>query len=160
MHAHCILPCRKFQHTTHQLIPKLPFSRLVREITAKLIDESPRWQRRAVEALQEAAEAYLVRLLLMFASVRACALILAIHGTRKLAACLVFAIECLSYLLSLRVAAGLPGCDNLAQQETHRLPSAAQLSDPQLLHSCKHAMDACRLGSWRIPRCAPFTPSA
>ena len=61
--AHYSLPCRKFQRSTHQLIPKLPFSRLVREITARLIDESPRWQRRAVEALQEAAEAYLVRLL-------------------------------------------------------------------------------------------------
>ena len=63
MCAHCILSCRKFQRSTNQLIPKLPFSRLVREITARLTPESPRWQRRAVEALQEAAEAYLVRLL-------------------------------------------------------------------------------------------------
>ena len=69
MNATCVLPCRRFQRSTKQLIPKQPFSRLVREVTASLMNES-RWQRRAVEALQEAAEAYLVRLLQMFASER------------------------------------------------------------------------------------------
>ena len=89
MCAPCILPCRKFQRSTHQLIPKLPFSRLVREITARLVDGSPRWQRRAVEALQEAAEAFLVRRLRIFASVRLCALTLATHRAGKPATCLV-----------------------------------------------------------------------
>lgn len=57
---------RRFQRTTNLLLPKLPFSRLVRQI----VDDhyTPpgvarfRWQSKAIEALQEAAEAHLVHL--------------------------------------------------------------------------------------------------
>jgi histone H3/H4 len=50
---------RRYQKSTELLIPKLPFSRLVREITQE-ISVSLRFQSGAMEALQEAAEAYLV----------------------------------------------------------------------------------------------------
>ena len=51
-----------YQRTCHLLIRKAPFARLVREI---LLTKHPkgaefRWQRAAIECLQEAAEAYLV----------------------------------------------------------------------------------------------------
>lgn len=55
---------RKYQHAlaTQLLIPKLPFQRLVREITwAETRDkEHHRFQSKAIEALQEAAEMFLV----------------------------------------------------------------------------------------------------
>ena len=53
---------RKYQKSTQSLIPKLPFRRLVREI-AQNERQDIRMQETALEALQEAAETYLVRLL-------------------------------------------------------------------------------------------------
>ena len=53
---------RKYQKSTQSLIPKLPFRRLVREI-AQNEKQDIRMQETAFEALQEAAETYLVRLL-------------------------------------------------------------------------------------------------
>ena len=52
---------RKYQRTTNLLIKKLPFQRLVREI-AQDYKHDLRFQASALEALQEAAEAYLVGL--------------------------------------------------------------------------------------------------
>jgi len=60
---------RKYQKSTDLLIQKLPFSRVVREITQDMTTDlnSPdradlRWQSSAILALQEATEAYLVHL--------------------------------------------------------------------------------------------------
>ena len=53
---------RKYQKITELLIKKLPFQRVVREICQKMTTEDIRWQQDAIMALQEAAEAYLVRL--------------------------------------------------------------------------------------------------
>lgn len=54
---------RKFQKSTALLIRKLPFARLVKEITADLsVGRGMRWQSLAMEALQEAAEVYLIYL--------------------------------------------------------------------------------------------------
>ncbi|KAF8471935.1 histone-fold-containing protein [Kalaharituber pfeilii] len=61
---------RRYQKSTELLIRKLPFSRLVREITADfgsvMVDAgfqpNLRWQSTAIQALQEAAEAYMVHL--------------------------------------------------------------------------------------------------
>jgi len=60
---------RKYQKSTDLLIQKLPFSRVVREITLEMTTDlnSPnradlRWQSSALLALQEATEAYLVHL--------------------------------------------------------------------------------------------------
>ncbi|KJX99559.1 histone H3-like centromeric protein A [Zymoseptoria brevis] len=56
---------RKYQKTTELLIAKLPFSRLVREVcmnVAPASSEVSRWQSQAIQALQEAAEAFLVHL--------------------------------------------------------------------------------------------------
>jgi histone H3/H4 len=50
---------RQYQKSTELLIPKLAFSRLVREIASE-ISSDLRFQSGALEALQEAAEAYLV----------------------------------------------------------------------------------------------------
>mmetsp|Transcript_19590 Transcript_19590/g.32671 ORF Transcript_19590/g.32671 Transcript_19590/m.32671 type:complete len:148 (+) Transcript_19590:100-543(+) len=57
---------RKYQRSTELLIRKLPFARLVREIT-QTYNSSPaegekRWQAEALMALQEACEHYLVHL--------------------------------------------------------------------------------------------------
>lgn len=55
---------RHFQKTTGFLIRKLPFARLVREVASYLQPEYElRWRDTAMEALQEAAEDYLVALL-------------------------------------------------------------------------------------------------
>ena len=56
---------RLYQRSTHLLIRKAPFARLVREL---LVTRHPagaefRWQRAAIECLQEASEAFLVCLL-------------------------------------------------------------------------------------------------
>lgn len=51
---------RKYQKSTDLLIRKLPFQRLVREI-AQDFKNDLRFQSTAILALQEAAEAYLVR---------------------------------------------------------------------------------------------------
>ena len=53
---------RKYQKTTELLIRKLPFQRLVREITTDITKSEMRFQSPALLALQEAAEAYLVGL--------------------------------------------------------------------------------------------------
>lgn len=55
---------RKYQKSTELLIKKLPFQRLVREITFDLFGSSSnfRFQTAALGALQEASEAYLVSL--------------------------------------------------------------------------------------------------
>ena len=50
---------RKYQRSTELLLRRAPFQRLVREITNDFKADC-RWNVRAVEALQEAAEAYLV----------------------------------------------------------------------------------------------------
>lgn len=65
---------RKYQNTTHLLIPKAPFQRLVKEIIVEQ-KEGTRLQLDALRALQEAAEAYLVDL---FEAAQLCA----IHGKR------------------------------------------------------------------------------
>jgi histone H3/H4 len=53
---------RKFQRTTHFLIRRLPFARLVKEITTAY-HHSLRWRVDAIEALQHSAEDYIVNLL-------------------------------------------------------------------------------------------------
>lgn len=52
---------RKFQKSTDVLIRKLPFQRLVKE-TAQNLVPGLRFQSSAVEALQQASEAYLVEI--------------------------------------------------------------------------------------------------
>ena len=52
---------RRYQKSTELLIRKLPFNRLVRKI-AQDFKTNLRFQAQAIAALQEAAEAYLVRL--------------------------------------------------------------------------------------------------
>nr|XP_002128910.1 histone H3.3-like [Ciona intestinalis] len=52
---------RKLQSTTNLSIRKLPFSRVVREIQYKINPRISAWQSLAIQALHEAAEAYLVR---------------------------------------------------------------------------------------------------
>ena len=54
---------RRYQKSTELLIRKLPFQRLVREIAQDLGKMNMRFQSRAIMALQEASEAYLVSLL-------------------------------------------------------------------------------------------------
>lgn len=56
---------RKYQNSTELLISKIPFTRLVKEVTDEFIsDDQPlRWSSVAILALQEASEAYLVGLL-------------------------------------------------------------------------------------------------
>jgi histone H3/H4 len=54
---------RKFQKSTDLLLRKLPFARLVREITENVEPlQTIRWQAQALLALQEAAEYHLVGL--------------------------------------------------------------------------------------------------
>ena len=52
---------KKYQETTDLLIKKLPFQRLVRNIAMQYNTEL-KFQRAAIEALQEGSEAFLVRL--------------------------------------------------------------------------------------------------
>ncbi|KAH0785485.1 histone H3 [Histomonas meleagridis] len=54
---------RKYQRSTDLLIRKLPFARLVKEISTEMTTHDFRWSVNAVEALQQASEAYLVGLL-------------------------------------------------------------------------------------------------
>ena len=65
---------RKYQKSTDLLIPKLPFMRLIKEITQDFKTDL-QWQKNALQAIQEAAEAYLVGL---FEDVNLCA----IHAKR------------------------------------------------------------------------------
>lgn len=53
---------RQYQKSTDLLIRKLPFARLVREVAQDVSSEVTRWQSSAIAAVQEAAEAFLVRL--------------------------------------------------------------------------------------------------
>jgi histone H3 len=53
---------RRFQKSTELLIRKLPFARLVREVTNEFTRREIRWKAEALLATQEAAEAYLVGL--------------------------------------------------------------------------------------------------
>lgn len=55
---------RKFQGSTKLLVQKLPFARLCREVGLRYRPHGQdfRWQSQALQALQEAAEAYLVYL--------------------------------------------------------------------------------------------------
>ncbi|KAJ9612518.1 centromeric DNA-binding histone H3-like protein cse4 [Cladophialophora chaetospira] len=57
---------RRYQQSTELLILKLPFARLVREIALSILPyhaaQELRWQSQAIQALQEASEAFLVHL--------------------------------------------------------------------------------------------------
>ncbi|PKY06851.1 histone-fold-containing protein [Aspergillus campestris IBT 28561] len=57
---------RKYQRSFDLLISKLPFARLVREVAMDMLPAEMahelRWQSHAIQALQEAAEAFLVHL--------------------------------------------------------------------------------------------------
>ena len=71
---------RKYQASTDLLIRRLPFARLVREVSSTFSDKSSKryaskWQVAALEALQTAAETYLVH---VFEDANLCA----IHGKR------------------------------------------------------------------------------
>ncbi|KAL9989326.1 hypothetical protein ACROYT_G003864 [Oculina patagonica] len=58
-----LMEIRHYQKTTHLLLRKAPFMRVVREIADRFYHrEELRWQVPALLALQEAAEAFLVRL--------------------------------------------------------------------------------------------------
>ncbi|XP_039624732.1 histone H3-like centromeric protein A [Polypterus senegalus] len=57
-----LMEIRKYQKSTDLLIQKLPFSRVVREVCKDLTQMDLKWQALALAALQEAAEAFLVRL--------------------------------------------------------------------------------------------------
>ncbi|KAM3912162.1 histone H3-like centromeric protein A [Leptodactylus fuscus] len=61
--ARALMEIRKYQKSTDLLIRKAPFSRLVREVCMEYSRGVPySWQSTAIMALQEAAEAFLVRL--------------------------------------------------------------------------------------------------
>jgi histone H3 len=62
---------RKYQKSTDLLIRKLPFQKLVREVTRDVMKKDFRFQSHAIMALQEASEAYLVSL---FEDTNLCAL--------------------------------------------------------------------------------------
>ncbi|GBM41783.1 Histone H3.3 type c [Araneus ventricosus] len=62
---------RRYQKSADFLIRKLPFSRVAREIMNEIAFEARMWQRKALEALQEAAEYYIVCL---FEDAQLCAL--------------------------------------------------------------------------------------
>ena len=57
--ARALKEIRRYQKSINLLIPKLPFSRLVREIANEMMP-GVRFQGSAIAALQESAEAYLV----------------------------------------------------------------------------------------------------
>ena len=57
--ARALLEIKRYQKTVEFLIAKLPFKRLVREISMEF-ERDLRFQATALEALQEAAEAMLV----------------------------------------------------------------------------------------------------
>lgn len=59
--ARALLEIRKYQRTTKFLIPKLPFARLVKEIIMTFVPYDYRIRALALEALQEAAEMYMVQ---------------------------------------------------------------------------------------------------
>ena len=62
-HLSWLKEIRRYQKTTDLLIRKLPFSRLVRQIANEVSSQDYRFSTDAIAALQEAAEAHLVKLL-------------------------------------------------------------------------------------------------
>ncbi|TKR64795.1 hypothetical protein L596_025276 [Steinernema carpocapsae] len=70
-----IAEIRKYQRSGIRLLPRAPFSRLVREICQDIRAENYRFTMEAMTALQEASEAYLVTL---FSKAQSCAL----HASR------------------------------------------------------------------------------
>ena len=54
---------RKYQKSTELLIAKLPFARVVKELSFKLAREPMRWTAEAMLALQEATEDFMVHLM-------------------------------------------------------------------------------------------------
>ncbi|KAM4630551.1 LOW QUALITY PROTEIN: histone H3-like centromeric protein A [Polymixia lowei] len=70
-----LMEIRKYQKSHDLLLRKGPFARLVREVCQSFSREALRWQAYAILALQEAAEAFLVRL---FSDANLCA----IHAKR------------------------------------------------------------------------------
>ncbi|XP_071821262.1 histone H3-like [Apostichopus japonicus] len=66
-----LMEIRKYQKTSNLLLRKLPFARVVREVTQTFSITDLRWQAVAIMALQEAAEAFLVHL---FEDANLCAL--------------------------------------------------------------------------------------
>merc|ERR1712142_416889 len=57
-----LMEIRKFQKSSNLLLPKLPFSRVMREICSKICTADMKFQSAAIMALHESAEAYLVTL--------------------------------------------------------------------------------------------------
>lgn len=57
-----IMEIRRYQRTTNLLLRKAPFCRLVKEVT-QIFHHSLRWRVDAIEALQVAAEEFLIHLL-------------------------------------------------------------------------------------------------
>ena len=53
---------RKYQKSTNLLLRKLPFARLVKEITSQFNPDGMRWTAEALGAMQEASEDFLVHL--------------------------------------------------------------------------------------------------
>jgi histone H3/H4 len=53
----------KYQRSTDLLIRKLPFARLVKEVTNDIHPRAFKWTVNAMEALQQASEAFLVQLM-------------------------------------------------------------------------------------------------
>jgi len=51
---------RRYQRSTELLIKKLPFQRLVRQITDELVTNRMKYQSMALAALQEAAESFII----------------------------------------------------------------------------------------------------
>ncbi|OQR95352.1 hypothetical protein THRCLA_07948 [Thraustotheca clavata] len=70
-----LVEIRRYQRSTELLLRRLPFARLVREIQLNYATTQFRWQAEALLALQEAAEAHLVR---VFEDANLCA----IHAKR------------------------------------------------------------------------------
>lgn len=62
LHMTTWLEIRRLQFSTQLCIPKFPFSRLVREILMQYAQIDMKVQRKALDALQEAAEMYLTQL--------------------------------------------------------------------------------------------------
>ena len=54
---------RKYQKSTDLLIPRLPFSRLVREISISMLNNPFRWTAQALLAIQEGTEDFMVHLM-------------------------------------------------------------------------------------------------
>ena len=55
-----LMEIRKYQRSTKLLIQRMPFRRLVAEVSNYLAAEPKRWRETALDALQEAAEAFIV----------------------------------------------------------------------------------------------------